>query len=1055
LQATSNFQVYNASAGSGKTFTLVKEYLKVVLLSEDRFVFQKILAITFTNKAASEMKERVLKNLQLFSEGKENSEFLDILKETQLDKSTIQKRSSIILEAILQNYSAFAITTIDSFTHKIIKSFAFDLGLNLNFEIELDSDTLLSLAVDILVSKIGVENDITNTLIDYSLDKAKEDKSWDISRDLNEFAKILLKDENAKHFKKLTSKTISDFTSLKKKLLKQQNSIEKEFTEIGNTALEIIKNTGLEHSEFGYGGEVPNHFVKLINYKFIKPDILKFDGRLNKTIEENKNFSASKTSINSKQLIDEIKDELIDLYCQSKEVFEEKNSIYRLNELVLKSLIPLAVLTKINSELTTIKEENNIRLISEFNQLISNNIKEEPAPFIYERIGQKFMYYFIDEMQDTSILQWQNLIPLIENALAQEKSNLLLVGDGKQAIYRWRGGKAEQFIKLGSEDQKERNSNPFQIYKEVKGLDTNYRSYSEIIDFNNSFFQYVSGHFQNPMYQQLFEDGNKQNPTQKQGGFVSIDFLEKLEDKEENELKYAKKVHEIIINLDVNFSRKDVCVLVRRKKEGVAVANYLSEKGIEIISSETLLIQNSKKVNFIVNLLQVIQHPKDHETWLNIVYFLHDHLNIKTDKHHFIAFFDIKNGDNFFKSIAEYNIQFDLDDFTKLPFYEKIEEIIRAFNLAEESDAYIQFFLDVVFEQQKKGTEIQQFLDFWNLKKEKLSIVAPEAENAVQIMTIHKSKGLEFPVVIFPYNIDIYYQKNPKTWLTNLSTEQFESFDELLVNSTSSIKNIGEKGVEIDKNQREELELDNFNLLYVALTRSIEQLYIVTENKENSSVEGRTKNISGILIDYLKENGKWSDEKLTYNFGDKNKVSDSKKTISTSIVQKEFISNSWRQHNIYMVANSSKLWETAQGKAIEYGNLVHEMLSKVQVKEDVENVIQHYLHQGFLNSENSEKINKLLFKVVNHPKLKNYYSNEAIVFNEREIVSKDNHIFIPDRLVFNSENEVIIIDYKTGKPAKEYHQQLINYEDVLLSMDLKVVKKIIIYINEEITIEEF
>ena len=292
----------------------------------------------------------------------------------------------------------------------------------------------------------------------------------------------------------------------------------------------------------------------------------------------------------------------------------------------------------------------------------------------------------------------------------------------------------------------------------------------------------------------------------------------------------------------------------------------------------------------------------------------------------------------------------------------------------------------MVFEQQKKGTEIQQFLDFWNLKKEKLSIVAPEAENAVQIMTIHKSKGLEFPVVIFPYNIDIYYQKNPKTWLTNLSTEQFESFDELLVNSTSSIKNIGEKGVEIDKNQREELELDNFNLLYVALTRSIEQLYIVTENKENSSVEGRTKNISGILIDYLKENGKWSDEKLTYNFGDKNKVSDSKKTISTSIVQKEFISNSWRQHNIYMVANSSKLWETAQGKAIEYGNLVHEMLSKVQVKEDVENVIQHYLHQGFLNSENSEKINKLLFKVVNHPKLKNYYSNEAIVFNEREIV---------------------------------------------------------------------
>ncbi|WP_347172930.1 UvrD-helicase domain-containing protein [Polaribacter uvawellassae] len=1045
MQTTSNFQVYNASAGSGKTFTLVKEYLKVVLQSDDRFVFQKILAITFTNKAASEMKERVLNNLQLFSEGKENSEFSDILKETQLDKSIIQKRSSLVLEAILQNYSAFAITTIDSFTHKIIKSFAFDLGLNLNFEVELDSDTLLSLAVDVLVSKIGVENDITNTLIDYSLDKAKEDKSWDISKDLNEFAKILLKDEDAKHFKKLNSKTISDFTSLKKKLTGHQKELEKRFVEISEEGLAIIDLTDLKHNDFYYS-LLPKHFLSL---KTIENARFFNQSKLKERIEENVFYAKSKSN-EVKTTIEEILPKLLELYNESEELYQQ----FTLNSLALKSIIPLAVLTKINAELTTIKEENNIRLISEFNQLISNNIKEEPAPFIYERIGQKFMYYFIDEMQDTSILQWQNLIPLIENALAQEKSNLMLVGDGKQAIYRWRGGKAEQFIKLGSDVQNERNSNPFQVYKEVKGLETNYRSYSEIIDFNNSFFQYVSGYFQNPMYQQLFVDGNKQITTQKQGGFVSIDFLEKEDDKEENDLKYAKKVHEIIINLDANFSRKDVCVLVRRKKEGVAVANYLSERGIEIISSETLLIQNSKKVNFIVDLLQVIQHPKDQETWLNIVYFLHDHLSINTDKHHFIASFDIKNGANFFKLIATYNIQFDLENFSKLPFYEKIEEVIRAFYLVEESDAYIQFFLDVVFEQQKKGTEIQQFLDFWNLKKDKLSIVAPEAENAVQIMTIHKSKGLEFPVVIFPYNIEIYRQINPKTWLTDLPTEQFESFDELLVNATSSIQYIGENGVAVYENQRQELELDNFNLLYVALTRSIEQLYIVTDKTINSKEEVSTNFTSGIVINFLKENGFWSDEKLTYSFGDKRKVSISEKTISTSSIQKEFISNSWRQHNIYMVANSSKLWETAQGKAIEYGNLVHEMLSKIVVKEDVEKVVQHYLQQGFLNSEKTKKLKKLFFDVVCHPKLKNYYSDEVVVFNEQEIVSKDNHIFIPDRLVFNSENEVIIIDYKTGKPAKEYHQQLISYQDLLTSMGLKVIKKLLIYINEEITIEE-
>ena len=694
MQNSSNFQVYNASAGSGKTFTLVKEYLKVVLQSDDRFVFQKILAITFTNKAASEMKERVLDNLKLFSEGGKNDLLIKIIEETTIDTNTIQKRSSIILEAILQNYSAFAITTIDSFTHKIIKSFAFDLGLNLNFEVELDSDTLLSLAVDVLVSKIGVENDITNTLIEYSLDKAKEDKSWDISRDLNEFAKILLKDEDAKHFKKLNSKTISDFTSLKKKLILHQKQLEKRFAEISEEGLSIISSTDLKHNDFYYS-LVPKHFLSL---KTIEKARFFDQSKLKERIEEHMFYAKSKPE-EVKNAIEEILPKLIELYTESEELYQQ----FTLNSLALKSIIPLAVLTKINSELTTIKEENNIRLISEFNQLISNNIKEEPAPFIYERIGQKFMYYFIDEMQDTSILQWQNLIPLIENALAQEKSNLLLVGDGKQAIYRWRGGKAEQFIKLGSEEQKERSSNPFHTLKEIKGLDTNYRSYSEVIDFNNSFFQYVSQYFQNPVYQQLFVDGNKQNPTQKQGGFVSIDFLEKRDDKEENDLKYAKKVHEIIHNLDANFSRKEVCVLVRKKKEGVAVANYLSEKGIEIISSETLLIQNSKKVNFIVDVLQVIQHPKDQETWLNIVYFLYSHLNIKTDKHHFISSFDIKNGGDFFKLISNYAVQFDVEEFSKLPFYEKIEEIIRAFHLSNESDAYIQFFLDVVFEQQKKG----------------------------------------------------------------------------------------------------------------------------------------------------------------------------------------------------------------------------------------------------------------------------------------------------------------------------------------------------------------
>jgi len=1045
VQIASNFQVYNASAGSGKTFTLVKEYLKVVLNSDDRYTFQRILAITFTNKAAAEMKERILSNLQLFSEGNENDVLLKLIEETHLEKETIQNRSRQALEAILQNYSAFAITTIDSFTHKIIKSFAFDLGLNLNFEVELDSETLLHQAVAILISKIGVENDVTTTLIDFSLEKAKEDKSWDISHDLNDFAKILLNDEDAKHFKTLSSKTISDFTSLKKKLAKSQKDLKLEFIEIGEKGVSIIDSLNLMHNDFYYS-LLPKHFLSLST-----PEKAKFfdESKLKQRIEENMFYAKSKSD-EIKASIEEVLPELLHLYNESEKLYKQ----YTLNQLVLKSIIPLAVLTKINSELSSIKEENNIRLISEFNQLISNNIKEEPAPFIYERIGQKFMHYFIDEMQDTSVLQWQNLIPLIDNALAQENSNLLLVGDGKQAIYRWRGGRAEQFIKLGSEIQNEKSSNPFHAYKEIKGLDTNYRSYSEIIAFNNSFFQYVSNSFQNPMYQQLFIEGNTQKSTKKIGGFVSIDFLEKETDKEENELKYAKKVLETIERLEAGFSRKEVCVLVRKKKEGVAIANYLSENGVDIVSSETLLIQNSEKVNFIIDVLQVILHPKDHSAWVRLIYFLYEHLKIELDKHSFITSFDIKNKLDFFVKIKEFGIGFSLENFNQIPFYEKIEEVIRAFNLTTVSDAYLQFFLDIVFEQQQKGIDIQQFLDFWESKKDKLSIVAPEAENAVQIMTIHKSKGLEFPVVIFPYNIDVYQQINPKSWITDLPIEQFDGFKELLVPANKSIKYAGKSGENIYNFQREELELDSYNLLYVALTRAVEQLYVITEKSISPKGVVNSNYTSGVLINYLNSIGEWSDDKESYTFGNRKKGSKNLIEKSRTTIQNQFVSNPWQQHNIYMVANSSKLWETEQGKAIEYGNLIHEMFSKIISNEDVEKILHQYLNEGLISLDDASKIKVLITKVVEHPKLEEYYKKDVIVYNEREITTEDHVVVIPDRLVFNSKNEVTIIDYKTGKPSKGYHQQILGYEKVLKSMGFKVIKKLLIYVNDEIRIAE-
>tara|TARA_R110001606_G_scaffold280193_1_gene428754 strand:- start:81839 stop:84967 length:3129 start_codon:yes stop_codon:yes gene_type:complete len=1041
VQKPANFQVYNASAGSGKTFTLVKEYLKVLLNSEDIFTFQKVLAITFTNKAAGEMKERVLSNLEDFADGKENDLFKIIVNEIAIDKTTIQARSKKILEVILQNYSAFSITTIDSFTHKIIKSFAYDLGLPLNFEVEMDAISLLNEAVDVLISKIGTDKKLTKLLIDYSLDKTDDDTSWDISRDLNEFSKVLLNEDDIHHFRNLADKQLEDFTNLKTKLFAHQKELKEALKNVGLDCLELIENHGLEHKDF-MRGTIPKFFADL-SVISIKIDFLKRSETIEKAIE-NHQYYAKSTSSTIASSIENIVPEIISLFNKAKAIFSQ----FLMNKLALKNIIPLAVLNNINGELERIKDENNIRLNSEFNQLISDNIKEQPAPFIYEQIGQRFQHYFIDEMQDTSVLQWQNLIPLIDNALAQENGNLLLVGDGKQAIYRWRGGKAEQFIELGSDAK-----NPFYVGKEIKNLETNFRSYSEVINFNNSFFQHTSNFLQNESYKNLFLEGNKQVENSKKGGFVSLTFLDKEEDKDEHKIKYPKKVLEKINQLKNEFSLNEICVLTRTKKDGVAVANYLSENGVAIISSETLLIQNSAKVSFIVDVLKVLQNPNDEETRFEMLYFLYQHLQIEKPKHVFFNEFAKSDNEIILASLKSYGITFDILTFHQLPFYEKIEEIIRGFKLINSSDAYVQFFLDVVLEQQRKSTDIGSFLEFWEIKKDKLSIVAPESADAVQIMTIHKSKGLEFPVVIFPCDVDVYRQIKPKVWLDKLP-ENYDDFKELLVDFGKSLSEVNNRGLEIYNQQREELELDNFNLLYVALTRAVEQLYVITEKKISAKGEVNTNYYSGVLINYLIQNNRWNDEVLEYTFGDKKRVSEKKHKISLAEVHQKFISTPWQEHNVVLLASASKLWNTLQGEAINFGNLFHEILAKIITKNDVDKVIEQYYQQGFVDEHQAKYLKNSIDAVVEHPDLKKYYSKDVIIYNEREIVDVDNQIIIPDRLVLTNKNDLVIIDYKTGNQSKEHHQQLLRYERVLKSMNFNIHKKILIYLNDKIDVVE-
>jgi ATP-dependent exoDNAse (exonuclease V) beta subunit len=1040
LQNEATFHVYNASAGSGKTYTIAREYLQIILGNPDPNTFQRILAITFTNKAANEMKERVLSHLEMLSEGKMNTLISEIQDNLGLELSELQKRSQEILKNILQYYSAFSINTIDSFTHRLIKSFAYDLKLPMNYEVELDGKLILNEAVENLISKIGTDKELTEFLIDFAVAKADEDKSWDITRELNDVAKIILREDDVPYVEALSKRSLKEYKSLYNQLKKLQDSLTEEFQEIGHSFLELIKANNLEIGDFK-GKYIPNFFTDVSTNNF-NGNFLKRRGTIQKAIENHTYYNKSaKPEIVS--AIESIVPQIIDHYQKCV----ANNGKRELIKLFLKSVNPIALISNIYNELEILKQEKQVQLNSEFNKYISDSIKDQPAPFIYERLGQRYRYFFIDEMQDTSVLQWQNLVPLLNNALAQENSRLYLVGDAKQSIYRWRGGKAEQFIELGDENQ-----NTFQVHKITHQLPRNYRSYSKIIDFNNQFFTHVAGYFQDANYGQLYINENQQKLNDKEGGFVSLQFLE-LEGKRDDKLEqYAEQTYETIQGLRSDYDLDEICVLVRKNDAGVAIANYLSEKNIDVISSETLLLENSAKVQFVINMFRLLQNRNDDQLKFELLYFLYDHLKVSKPKHSFFSNALVDDDNTFLSNLNDFGIQFSFDQFLGLSIYEIAETLVRLFKLNMASDAHLKFVLDVLLERQKKGGGISDFLEFWELKKDKLSISAAEKKNAVRIMTIHKSKGLEFPVVVFPCDLNIHDLSKSQDWYEGSALNK--ELPPFLVPTTKNLSEADPQGEEIYNRNKSQNELDNINLLYVALTRSVEQLYVISGNNGmNSERELKTNYFSGMFMDYLQQKGMWKDIQSEYTFGSKQRKSQKSTSDSNSKDQIKFTSVSWKDHQLALLNSSSKLWDTERGKAIAYGNLIHDMLARITSESDIEMVVENDLNNGMISKSESEEIKKLLVNVVSHPKLKSYFSRGYKSFNERELTDGFHQIVKPDKLLIKDQ-KAVIIDYKTGQSEEKHKTQIRNYAGVLQQLNFDVQKKILVYLNDEIDVQE-
>ncbi len=1010
---------------------LSKAYIKTALKSPTKF--KQILAITFTNKAVNEMKQRILNSLFEFSKTKllENasSMFLDVMEETKMDVDTLQQKSKTSLKRILHNYAFFDISTIDKFTHRLIRTFAIDLKLPQNFEVVLDTDLLLGEAIANLIYKAGEDQQITKILIDFAIEKIDDDKSWDITFDLNKIGKLLFNENETKHLKSLVDIPIHEFLNFKTQLQKEISLEEKKITLEASNTLSFIEEMGFEFSDFPRE-TLPNHFKKITEGNY-SPTTL-YNNKLEQNLIDNKIIKAT-----VKKSSDEIAPKILSKYQYIKELVYKRAQLIN----VYKNLVPLTVINTIQKEIKNIQTEQDLLSISEFNTIISNEVKDQPAPFIYERLGEKYRHYFIDEFQDTSEMQWCNLIPLIGNALESEDENgntgsVFLVGDAKQAIYRWRGGKAEQFLNLVNA-----KTNPFVFPPEINNLPSNYRSHEEIIKFNNDFFTITSPLLNNPFYQDLFIKGNQQKSNAKKGGFVEIKFLDEKENIDEH---YCNEVLVTIQNIvNKKYAYNDICILTRKHKHGVLLADFLMRSNIPIISPDTLLLKNNSKVNFLVNVVNYIVQPTDKETIFNILLFLSkENDDRSTFIHQHLTTFD-----TFLKEKYDFNPQ-QIEQFS---IYDGLEYAIKKFDLVDQSDAYITHFMDVVLEtEQKLGSDAQSFISYWEKKKDKIGISAPENVNAVQIMTIHKSKGLEFPIVIFPYaNSYIYEEIDPKLWIPN-TLENFNQFSELLISKKKEVQNYSTEALSAFNEEHHKLELDAFNLLYVALTRAIKGLYIITFKDTTAKGELKKEYYSGLFIQYLIEKGLWDNNNLVYTMGEL-----SNNNVSSNPEQHEGINFTYshkEKDSFKILTKSGMLWDTNREEALFKGNLLHNILSQIEIETDIDTAFENSVKLGDISAHEAIPLKETIYKIVLHPKLSSYYSSNVAVYNEKEIITKDGIMLRPDRIVLIN-NQVTLIDYKTGQKNKSYHQQLFSYADALVEMGFEVENKIIVYINEQVTPE--
>lgn len=1028
-ELTPPFTIYNASAGSGKTFLLVQKYLAVLLKAEQPSFFHRLLALTFTNKAVFEMKFRILEALNVFckSEALEQNAMAKMLcEELQMNYATLRTKAKTIIDAILHDYGAFDIITLDRFTHRVIRTFAKELGLRYDFEVALNEKPLLQATVNDIIEKVGRDEDLSRLLRAFTFDKMDVEGStnWDLKKSLYEVARLLLKENDRKFLNSFLTTNALEKKQQAAFLSEEKSKGKTCLIALGKETMLLLHENGLSVSDF-YLGTIYKKFDLLSNGNWDKFD----SGTWGENLKNNTKLYKKTTPEHNKSTIDALWPTLL-------ATFEKANALLqrlRLMDDIEKTRVPLGLLSQLAKTLDERQKKYNKLLLATFNERIKKEVLNNPTPLIYERLGENYRHYFIDEFQDTSTLQWENLIPLLsasaESLDAQgAPGSILLVGDPKQSIYRWRGGNVDQFISLLGK------KNPFSIEKELRSLAKNYRSHSAIVAFNNTLFSLLPSLLEHDENKALFGEKAHQSPVVENEGYVRLNLFSEQEEKSHE----ACVVESIRRCYDLGTSHSDMAILVRTKDQGICMAKALSEDNIPFVSSESLLLAEAPSIQFLIALMSTHQFPDEAYYKKEMLRFLYPFTDQNTSKHEFLKQQLDRSISSF---LTSHSYAFSLSTFEHSSLFTAIEKAVHSFPLLSHNDPYVMAFLDLLFEFDKEEkNDLSAFLNRWEEEGKNTTLSMGDQPAGVRILTIHKAKGLEFPVVFFPYaDIKIHKRFNEKVWLDTSSFFE-KNYPLSWIRFTKQLQHYGEVGEQAYHNKLKEQEIDAWNVFYVATTRAAEQLHLFAEI-ENA----KDYSYVSLFEALLQAEGKHFESGI-FEWGTMPPQKEGKQKAET-------IENSPSFHTTKALSYTDRLLLQKQSQNEKnnqrlYGILIHDLLARIFYADQIAVVLEEGIQFGEITAAQAKQLLPVFDAVMKSPSLAAYYSPQYRILNEHPLLVEGKNIVRPDRIAFN-DDEAVVIDYKTGEPKAEHHQQVQMYCKQVTAALKKSTKGFLVYLPEE------